>query len=287
LNLVGAGTLRAGKGVRVMLNMLKDVVVNLTGGHRQDFAADYAISLAAKFAAHIAGVGFIYEPVIPGSILGGVPTDLIEVQRDENSKAAKAAVARFEAESRMLDASVAGAADLFGRIARRFDLAVVGQAQREQGASEELLIEGALFGSGRPVVVVPYVQKAPLKLDRILICWDGSRPAARAIADALPLLAQAQAVEIVVVASERDKSGEITGTNMHRHLGRHGITAEIKRIATGGVDVANAILAHAAATGADFMVLGGYGHSRLREFILGGVTRNILAGMTVPVLMSH
>jgi nucleotide-binding universal stress UspA family protein len=277
-------------------SMLKYLVVNLTGGHPQDFAADYAISLAARVGAHIAGVGFIYEPVIPGSILGGLPTDLIEVQREENSKAAKAAVTRFEAaaaaagvsaESRTLDASVAGAADLFGRIARRFDFAVVGQAQREQGASEELLIEGALFGSGRPVVVVPYVQKPPLKLDRMLICWDGSRPAARAIADALPLLAQATAVEIVVVASERDKSGEITGTNMHRHLGRHGITAEIKRVATGGVDVANAILSHAADSGTDFMVLGGYGHSRLREFILGGVTRNILGAMTVPVLMSH
>ena len=77
--------------------MVKDIVVNLTGGHPQDFAADYAISLAAAFGAHIAGVGFIYEPVIPGSVLGGVPTDLIEVQREENSKAAKAAISRFEA----------------------------------------------------------------------------------------------------------------------------------------------------------------------------------------------
>ena len=253
--------------------MVKDIVVNLTGGHPQDFAADYAISLAAAFGAHIAGVGFIYEPVIPGSVLGGVPTDLIEVQREENSKAAKAAIGRFEAaaktagvsaEVRMLDASIAGAADLFGRIARRFDIAVVGQAQREQGASEELLIEGALFGSGRPVVVVPYVHKEPVKLDRMLVCWDGSRPAAR------------------------DKSGEITGTNMRRHLARHGVEVEIKRItAGGGVDVPNAILSHAADTGAEFMVLGGYGHSRLREFILGGVTRSILGAMTVPVLMSH
>ena len=114
----------------------------------------------------------------------------------------------------MLDASIAGAADLFGRIARRFDIAVVGQAQREQGASEELLIEGALFGSGRPVIVVPYIQKERLKLDRVLVCWDGSRPAARAIADAMPFLKRAKAIEIVVVTGERDKSGEITGTNM-------------------------------------------------------------------------
>ena len=68
--------------------MIKDVVVNLTGGHPQDFAADYAISVGTAFGAHVAGIGFIYEPVIPGSMLGGIPTDLIEVQREENSKAA-------------------------------------------------------------------------------------------------------------------------------------------------------------------------------------------------------
>jgi len=276
--------------------MVKDVVVNLTGGHPQDFAADFAISLAAGFSAHIAGVAFIYEPIIPGDMLGGIPTDLIEVQREENRKAAEAAVDRFEAaakaaalsaETRVVDASLAGAADLFGRIARRFDIAVVGQARREQGASEELLIEGALFGSGRPVVVVPYTQQEGLKLDRILICWDGSRPAARAIADAIPLLGRAKTVDIVVVIGERDKSGEITGRNMRRHLARHGIETEIKHITASGGVAQNAILAHAAETGATFIVMGGYGHSRLREFILGGVTRGILKSMPVPVLMSH
>jgi len=276
--------------------MIKDIVVNLTGGHPQDFAFAYAISLAAGFSAHLAGVGFIYEPVIPGSLLGGMPTDLIEAQREENSRTAKEAVSRFEssaraagisAETRTLDASVAGAPDLFGRIARRFDLAVVGQARREQGASEELMIEGALFGSGRPLIVVPHAHKQGLKLDRIIICWDGSRPAARAIADSLPFLRRAQSIDIVVVTGERDKSGEITGTNMRRHLARHGINVEINHITGGGSGVQNAILSHAAETGADFMVLGGYGHSRLREFILGGVTRSILHSMVVPVLMSH
>ena len=276
--------------------MVKDIVVNLTGGHPQDFAADFAISLAEGFSAHIAGVAFIYEPIIPGDMLGGIPTDLIEVQREENRKTAEAAVDRFEAaakaaavsaETRVVDASLAGAADLFGRIARRFDMAVVGQARREQGASEELLIEGALFGSGRPVVVVPYTQQEGLRLDRILICWDGSRPAARAIADAIPLLSRAKTVDIVVVIGERDKSGEITGRNMRRHLARHGIETEIKHITASGGVAQNAILAHAAETGATFIVMGGYGHSRLREFILGGVTRGILKSMPVPVLMSH
>jgi nucleotide-binding universal stress UspA family protein len=276
--------------------MIKDLVVNLGGSAAPDITADYAISVAKAYGAHVVGVAFIYEPVIPGSLLGGVPTDLIEVQREENAKAAKTAVASFEAaarttavsaETRLLDASIAGASDLFGRIARRFDIAVVGQAQREQGVSEELLIEGALFGSGRPVIVVPEIQKQGMTLDRVMVCWDGSRPAARAIGDAIPFLARAKAIEVVVVTGERDKSGEITGTNMKRHLARHGINVEIKRIAAGEVDAQTAILAHAADTGTDFIVMGGYGHSRLREFILGGVTRSILKSMPVPVLMSH
>jgi nucleotide-binding universal stress UspA family protein len=276
--------------------MVKDIVVNLTGGAPQEFAADYAISLAKLFDAHIAGIGFIYEPVIPGSVLGGIPTDLIEAQREENTKAAKAATNRFEtaarqaglsAEVRILDASVAGAADLFGRIARRFDVAVAGQARPKEGASEELLIEGALFESGRPVIVVPYVQTRAVTLDRVLVCWDGSRPATRAIADALPFLRRAKAIDIVAVSGERGKGGELAGTNMARHLARHGLEVALKRLAAGNVDVPSAIASHAVETGADFMVMGGYGHSRLREFILGGVTRTILTSSAIPVLMSH
>jgi nucleotide-binding universal stress UspA family protein len=276
--------------------MVKDIVVNLTGAAPQEFAADYAVSLARMFEAHIAGVGFIYEPVIPGTVLGGIPTDLIEAQREENTKAAKAATSRFEAaatraglsaEVRILDASVAGAADLFGRIARRFDLAVVGQARPKEGATEELLIEGALFESGRPVVVVPFVQTRAVTLERVLVCWDGSRPATRAIADALPFLRRAKAVDIVAVSGERGKGGELAGTNMALHLARHGLQVELKRVSAGNVDVPSAIRSHAAETGADFMVMGGYGHSRLREFILGGVTRTVLTSSTIPVLMSH
>jgi nucleotide-binding universal stress UspA family protein len=275
--------------------VLKDIVVNLSGRAAQDFAADYATSIAATFGAHVAGIAFLYEPVIPDGTLGGIPVDLIELQREENSKAANAAVGRFEAatktagvsaETRVLDATLGGAAALFGQIARRFDVAVVGQAQREHGASEELMIEGALFESGRPVVVVPYIQKLGLTLDRVLACWDGGRMSARAIADAMPFLERAKAVDIVIVAEER-KNDEITGANMTEHLARHGVTANVKRIARGDLAIADVILDYAADSGADFMVMGGYGHSRLREFILGGVTRGILGSMTVPVLMSH
>jgi nucleotide-binding universal stress UspA family protein len=149
-----------------------------------------------------------------------------------------------------------------------------------------LIIEGALFESGRPVIIVPYIQKSGLTLERVLACWDGGRTAARAIADAMPFLERAKAVDLVIVAEER-KNDEITGVRMSEHLTRHGVTVSVKRIAKGDLAVQDVILSYAADSGADFMVMGGYGHSRLREFILGGVTRGILNSMTVPVLMSH
>jgi nucleotide-binding universal stress UspA family protein len=275
--------------------MLKDVVVNLSGRAPLDFAADYATSIAATFGAHVTGIAFLYEPVIPDGTLGGVPVDLIELQREENCKIARDAISRFEAgvkkagvasETRQLDATFGGAATLFAQVARRFDISVVAQAQREQGATDELIIEGALFESGRPVIVVPYIQKSGLTLERVLACWDGGRTAARAIADAMPFLERAKAVDLVIVAEER-KNDEITGVRMSEHLTRHGVAVSVKRIAKGDLAVQDVILSYAADSGADFMVMGGYGHSRLREFILGGVTRGILNSMTVPVLMSH
>jgi nucleotide-binding universal stress UspA family protein len=275
--------------------MLRDVVVNLSGRAPLDFAADYATSIAATFGAHVTGIAFLYEPVIPDGTLGGVPVDLIELQREENSKIARDAISRFEAgvkkagvasETRQLDATFGGAATRFAQVARRFDISVVAQAQREQGATDELIIEGALFESGRPVIVVPYIQKSGLTLERVLACWDGGRTAARAIADAMPFLERAKAVDLVIVAEER-KNDEITGVRMSEHLTRHGVAVSVKRIAKGDLAVQDVILSYAADSGADFMVMGGYGHSRLREFILGGVTRGILNSMTVPVLMSH
>jgi nucleotide-binding universal stress UspA family protein len=277
--------------------MLKDVVVNLSGRGPQDFAAEYAASIAGAFGARITGISFLYEPVIPDGTLGGVPVDLIELQREENSKVARDAISRFEtavkkagvaAETRTLDATFGGAPTLFAQIARRFDLAVVGQAQRDQGATDTLMIEGALFESGRPLVVVPYIQKRGLTLERVLACWDGGRTAARAIGDAMPFLERAKAVDLVMVAEERkDDDDEGTGARMSEHLARHGVKTTIKRMAKGDIAIEDVILSYAADSGADFMVMGGYGHSRLREFILGGVTRGILAEMTVPVLMSH
>jgi nucleotide-binding universal stress UspA family protein len=172
-------------------------------------------------------------------------------------------------------------------IARRFDLSVVTQAEPGKAVSEEMIIEAALFGSGRPVLAVPYIQKSGLALSRVIVCWDGSRNAARAVADAMPFLARAKTVDVVMVTGERTKSDEMPGADIAHHLARHGLQVTVQRIVSVDTDVANTLLSYAADAGADFIVMGGYGHSRLREFVLGGATRGILAAMTVPVLMSH
>jgi nucleotide-binding universal stress UspA family protein len=275
--------------------MIKDIVVNLGLGPK-DPAGDYAITVASAFEAHVLGVAFAYEPVIPGTVMGGIPPEFIESQRVESEKKASAATARFEAaakragisaESLIISASVSGAADRLGRLARRFDLVVVGQAEGEKSVADEVVDEGVLFESGRPVVFVPFIQKAGLKLDRVMVCWDGSRAATRAVADSMPFLHKAKQVEIVMVASKAGKNDEIPGIDLGQHLARHGLKVDVKRITSPDIDITATILSYAADTSADMIVMGGYGHSRLREFILGGVTRGILETMTVPVLMSH
>jgi len=183
--------------------------------------------------------------------------------------------------------TVAGAANRFAEIARRFDLSVVAQAQPDAVGSEALIVEQALFDSGRPVMVVPYIQTAPFKADRVMLCWDGSRPAARAAGDAMPILVRAKTVEVFIVESGKLKSDEFPGADIAEHLAHHGLNVKVSRTVSGDVDIANVILSHAADSGADLLVMGGYGHSRVREFILGGATRGILASMTVPTLMSH
>jgi len=275
--------------------MIKDIVVNLGLGD-QDPAGNFAISIGEAFGAHVLGVAFAYEPIIPGSVMGGIPPEFIETQRAESEKGARASTARFEAaakragvaaETRVLNASIAGAADQLGRIARRFDLVVVGQPARESPTADEVIDEGVLFDSGRPVIFVPFIQKAGLKLDRVMVCWDGGRTATRAIADSMPFLQKAKQVEVVIVGNKPPKSDEISGADLGQHLARHGLKVDVKRITSSDIDVASTLLSHAADSSADLMVMGGYGHSRLREFVLGGATLGLLESMTLPVLMSH
>jgi nucleotide-binding universal stress UspA family protein len=276
--------------------MIKDIVVNLSLGDSRDPAAEFAVSAAAALDAHVAGVAFLYDPFVPAMDMGVIPSDLIEIQRVEGERSAANAIARFNeiarrngisAETRSIEAASSLASAAFARIARRFDLSIVSQPRPESSGSDAMFVEAALFGAGRPVLIVPYIQQAGLKLDRVLVCWDGSRTAARATADALPLLAKAGTTEVITVTDGTGDQDEIPGFDIAQHLARHGIKVELKRIVRGDVDVPNIILSHAADTSADLIVMGGYGHSRLREFVLGGATRGLLQSMTVPTFMSH
>jgi nucleotide-binding universal stress UspA family protein len=278
--------------------MIKDLVVSLSVAPERDPAAEFALSVARAFSARVVGIAFQSDPITPTALVDSMPPppDLIESLRMESERAAKAAAGRFNDaaqlasvpfETRIVTATVAGAANRFAEIARRFDLAVVAQAQADAVGPEALIVEQALFDSGRPVLVVPYIQTAPFKADRVMLCWDGSRPAARAAGDAMPILSRAQVVEVFTIASGKLKSDEFPGSDIAEHLAHHGLNVKVTRTVSGDVDVANVILSHAADSGANLIVMGGYGHSRLRELILGGATRGILTSMTVPTLMSH
>ena len=275
--------------------MIKDLLVNLSTGTKYHSALDYAVSFADAFEAHATAVAFAYEPIVPLSVMGGMTSDFLDVQRAETERLASAARERFDtlarrvgiaSDSHVYSTSVAGAADYFGRMARRFDLSVVMQRESDNAAAEDLIAEAALFQSGRPVIVVPYAHAGGFKADNIMVCWDAGRTAARAIGDAAPLLARATRVDVVMVLGEEGKRDEIPGADIGQHLARRGLNVDVRRIVAEG-DVQSTLLSYAADSAADMIVMGGYGHSRLREFILGGVTRKMLAAMTVPCFMSH
>src|SRR5688572_30237681 len=156
--------------------MIKDLVVNLSVSRPTDAAAELAIEVAGELDAHLAAVAFAYEPVIAATVMGSaVSVDLIAAQRAENESAANHAVEKFERLAKLasvsfathrLSSGAAGAADTFGRMARRFDLSIIGQAEPGVAAAtaEEMMVEAALFQSGRPVMVVPYIHRGGLKL---------------------------------------------------------------------------------------------------------------------------
>lgn len=276
--------------------MIKDIVVNLTIGIERDAAVNYAVSLANMFKAHLVGIAFVYDPKISANLMVGIPAELIDAQRAANRRLANEATARFEAiakqagvttDSQVIDVAVAKVGNTFGRLARSFDLSVVRQAVPNDAEQELSIIEGALFESGRPVIVVPYVHTKGVEFSRVIVGWDGSRTAARAIADAMPLLECAKMVEVFTMVTGQTKNVESTRTHIGQHLSRHGVNVEVKQIPAVDMGVSDAILSHAADISADFMIMGGYGHSRLREYMLGGATRGILASMTLPTLMSN
>ena len=276
--------------------MYKDIVVNLSLNPSRAATASYGISVARAFQAHLTGITFIYEPTAPLIYMDtSMPSRDVVFHREEAKRRADAAIETFKdaarradlvVESRGIDIKTAHDSIKFAEIARRFDLAIVGQAQPNKETFEDHVAETALFESARPVLFVPYIQTTALDLKHVTVCWDGSRAATRAIADAMPFLSKAEHIDILIMESERPKSEDLPGIDIARHLARHGLKVELKRIRL-NIDVGNTILNHAFDAGTGLIVMGGYGHSRMREFILGGATRTLLERMTVPTLMSH
>ena len=277
--------------------MIKDIIVNLEHKIARDPARDFAISIAETFDTHVVGIAFGYAPGLPGYAMLEIPPDIMAQMIAESEKIALAAIERFEdaarrslvsAEHRLLKSIGADAPLLLSTLARRFDLSVFMQSEPD-GVDNDDMIETSLFESGRPLIVVPYIQKEGLNLDHMVCCWDGSRAAARSINDALPLLVKAMTVDLLIVLNEKTTSAgnEIRGVEIAKHLARHDVKVQIVTVPAPDIDVTNAILSYVADVSGTLIVMGGYGHARLREVILGGVTRDMLKTMTVPVFMSH
>jgi nucleotide-binding universal stress UspA family protein len=276
--------------------MIRDIIVHLTPSAERDPACAYAISLAEAFNANITGVAFAYDPPWPPSVIEAAVVDIYRTVKEKYKQEAQDAVARFEdaarrsqlqAQGLVIESSLLGSINTFARMSRVFDLSIVKQPEPDRDDTAQDILEAALFESGRPTLIVPYIQKQGFSAKRVLCCWDGSRPSARAMGDALPILQKAGGVKVLTVSTGKFDERDITGAELATHLARHKLQVELVRIPAADIDVASAILSHAADTDASLIVMGGYGHSKLRELALGGATRGILQAMTVPTLMSH
>ncbi len=277
--------------------MIRDIIVKLEADSTRNQAQTYAIGLAETFDAHLVGIAFSDYSPLPAYAMPSMPPDILAGIMAENEKVVDASVANFEAaakrsllsyEHRVITDFDTGPANAMARLARRFDLSVLLQSG-EGLQNNDLAIEAALFGSGRPVMVVPYIDRDGVKLDTVLCCWDGSRAAARAINDAMPFLKKANSVEILIVVTDKVKGAqeEIRGVEIAEHLARHDVKVKLQALPAADIGAGDFILSYASDAAADLIVMGGYGHSRFREFVLGGVTRTVLETMTVPVLLSH
>ncbi|MGZ5875266.1 MAG: universal stress protein [Bradyrhizobium sp.] len=277
--------------------MIKDIIVNLEHKIARDPARDFAIAVAETFDAHIASVAFAYRLEFPGYVMLEIPADIVAQMIADSERAALAAIDRFDAaakrsllsaEHRLLKILGEGAPAILSDIARRFDISVFMQSE-PNGVDNDDMIETSLFQSRRPLIVVPYIQKDGLKLDHVVCCWDGSRAAARAINDALPFLAKATTVDLLIVLNEKTNSDQnaIRGAEIATHLARHDVKVQVVTVPAADIDVASTILSYIADISGTLIVMGGYGHAKLRELILVGVTRDMLRSMTVPVFMSH
>lgn len=276
----------------------KTIVVHMDRSARRLERLELAIETARAHDAHVIGLFALSAPRLPSyaaAEAGSIIVEQLKLRHAEQANEAQDAFRRAAqrhglatVEWRTSGQDAVAAVRLSARYA---DVVFAGQPEPsdampsgiEPGFHEELLLS-----IGRPIVFLPYAGRFPRIGRRVFVAWDAGREAARAVSDALPLLRRADHVEVAVFDAEKSRAhGDIPGADISLFLARHGVKASAAQLTGSGLDIGNQILSRAADLGSDLIVMGGYGHSRMRELMLGGATRTVLETMTVPVLMSH
>jgi nucleotide-binding universal stress UspA family protein len=276
----------------------KTMLVHVDDSNNCAARINVAVDLAQRSDAHLIGLFAISEIPVPGYVATeiGVKT-LADIEEKARRAQADAASALFDelttgaglpgTEWRESKLDAVAAVKLHARYA---DLVIVGQpAPDDQSSVNKDFIEQVALAAGRPVVMVPYAGKFKSVAKNVLVAWNGGREATRALTDAIPLLREAEQVRVIVFNPKKNGNGNgrLQGTDIGLYLARHGVNVEVSVQSSEDIDVGNQILSRVADLGIDLVVMGAYGHSRLREMILGGVTRTVIESMTAPVLMSH
>ena len=283
---------------------LKDILVHVDNGSRSNARVDIALGLARQHGAHLIGLcvadipntEYFYGATLP--FAGGDPEQIVERMRTDSVAASAGIEAAFrdrlrredvEGEWRYVEGHVPATVALHARYA---DLTVVGQPNpydTKDDTNRDATVVTPLMSSGRPVLVVPFAGDFNRIGQHVLVAWNASREAARAVNDALPLLEKAGKVTILAVNARQGIAGhgDVPAADIALHLARHGVKAEAAHTVANDIPDGEALLSYAADLGVDMIVAGGYGHSRAREMVFGGVTRTLIAEMTVPVFLSH
>jgi nucleotide-binding universal stress UspA family protein len=261
-------------------------------GKTTPICLDVASTLAADHQAHLTALHVIQPPYVPIDIGGSVPGALvqqIEDQARERAELAKRLVSEAEQrngrriEQRTVDGDTISTTLLHSLYV---DLVIVGQGNNDDPGEDDLA-EEIIMGAGRPALIVPHAGKVRSIGKRVLVAWKQTTEATRAVHDALPFLRSAEAIVVMEVNPPTERVPHIAGVDIATHLARHGVRVEVSSTTATEIGVGDAILSRAAELGADMIVMGAYGHSRLREFVFGGVTLHLLRHMTVPVFMSR
>ena len=273
----------------------KTILVHIDPGKRCGVRVDVAIRLAQSHDAHLVALHAIppFEP--PGYVMAEMGPAILQAQKH----AAAAEMARTEAEfNKQTEAvgfsnfewrtAIDDPADAMTLHARYADLVVIGQSDAADSAQiSGDFPERLVLAAGRPILILPSAGSIPSVGKRVLVAWNPSREATRAVTDSIPLLRLATTVHVMAVNPKHGEHGSVPGADIGLYLARHGVRVEVKSDHGAEIDIGNELLSRAADLDADLIVMGGYGHSRLQEWVLGGATRTILASMTAPVLMSH